>query len=156
MEDIVGFLILIVTIIISIVASVKKQSGQNKTSQQPLGNTSAESSWEEGEMENSRFQVSSEKANTRENVTDVEENTEEGEEAEEYQWQDDEAPHAKKEERQSATTKTGHEETSYPLKETRKRKTRKKRKKSKIQSIKEKFDIEEGIIYSEIINRKYF
>ena len=158
MEDIIGFLILIVTFIISVIASTKKQSGKNKTGEQPLENTSTEPSGDERETESSRLQSSGEdgaQMDSWDEVTDFEETTEESkEEAEERPGREVTPADEKQGERRESTIKAEHAETS-PLKETSKRKKR-KQKKSKIQEIKEKFDIEEGIIYSEIINRKYF
>lgn len=157
MENIIGFLILIFTLIISVVASVKKQSGQNKTGEQPLDITSADSSGDELLMEDVGYQSDNKKTGSWDEVTDFEEDTKKGEEeAKEISGKEDASSELKKEERQKSTVKTDHAKTSSPLKETRKTKKRKTQKKSKIQSIKEKFDIEEGIIYSEIINRKYF
>ncbi|MFP4621086.1 MAG: hypothetical protein ACLFM7_07210 [Bacteroidales bacterium] len=53
MEDIIGFLILLVTLIISVVASAKKQRGQNKTGEQPFENISDESTGEGWDSESS-------------------------------------------------------------------------------------------------------
>ncbi|MFP4621087.1 MAG: hypothetical protein ACLFM7_07215 [Bacteroidales bacterium] len=96
-------------------------------------------------------------------ITDYEEShKDEAEEEEKEQAeviQGEKEPEETKQKKGSESkVKTQDAETS-PLKETWKEKKHKRGipgKKSKIQEIKEKFDIEEGIIYSEIINKKYF
>lgn len=154
MEDIIGFLILLITIVISVVASVKKQSGQNKTGEQSFENTSTESSGNEREMESAWSQRINETTDYRDEITDYEE--EAGEENEEsVEWRAAGEPAEAKEESPDSTVKTEKEGTA-PFKETRKAKKRKQEKKSKIEEIKERFDVEEGIIYSEILNKKYF
>lgn len=157
MEDIIGFLILMATLIISVVASVKKQGKKNKTSEASFENTSAEYAGVERETEESyRNQSNNKTKDSWDEVTDYEESTGEEEEAQPEEPDEEEKPsEAEQKERGESTVKPGHTESSSP-RETYRTKKRKPEKKSKIQEIKEKFDVEEGIIYSEILHRKYF
>jgi hypothetical protein len=160
MEDVIGFLILLITLIISVAASAKKQRGQNKTTEQSLENTLDESAEKRYVLESSASQTKDEAPASWEQLMGYEEERGEAEEEEteaEEVEEREEAPAAGEDQKagQETTTREKERETS-PYKETYKTKKRRTVKRSKIQEIKERFDVEEGIIYSEILNRKHF
>ncbi len=157
MEDVIGFLILLVTLIISVAASVKKQSGQNKTSEQSFKTTSDESAGKSGVVESSASQNKDDVPASWEEQMGYEEETGEAEEAEaEEPEEKEETPAGESKAKREESTVKATEAKTTPSKETYKTKKRRSIKRSKIQEIKERFDVEEGIIYSEILNRKYF
>lgn len=159
MEDVIGFLILLITLIISVAASAKKQRGQNKTTEQSLENTLDESAEKRYVLESSASQTKDEAPASWEQLMGYEEETGEAEEeeteAEEVEGRE-ETPAVKDQKAGQETTTREKERETTPYKETYKTKKRRTVKRSKIQEIKERFDVEEGIIYSEILNRKHF
>ena len=156
MEDVIGFLILLVTLIISVVASVKKQSGQNKTTEQSFENTLKESSGEGQVLESSVSQTKDEAPASWEELMGYDEETGESEKADAEEIEEKEEMPSREEEYRAEPTVKGGDAEKTPYKETHRTKKRRTGRKSKIQEIKERFDVEEGIIYSEILNRKYF
>lgn len=159
MEDVIGFLILLITLIISVAASAKKQRGQNKTTEQSLENTLDESAEKRYVLESSASQTKDEAPASWEQLMGYEEETGEAEEdeteAEEVEGKE-EAPAGEDQKAGEETLAREREGETTPYKETYTTKKRRTVKRSKIQEIKERFDVEEGIIYSEILNKKYF
>jgi len=148
MEDLIPLLIIVASGIISLVASTRKKKRNNQTA--PSLN---EEDTPTGEQETGQSFFRSEEAEEQEPYGQEEETP--GEETvKERKQRILEAPEASAD---SGPQPGGEKPRVEELSKTRRGRAKKRpAKKRSIEAIKEKFDVKEAIIYSEIINRKYF
>jgi len=174
MEDLLGFLIIAAGIIISIISSVSKNKKKsNAAVPQPDSTQDTEKTENiNTEPEQIRGTVDSNDMTVEEKVKQIKEkkysNYEKQKEKEqkEKQEQEDEYQNQQElDEEYSETTKEEHttskdkeQVANERSQQKAKRKTPKKNteKKSRIEEIQENFDVEKGILYSEILNKKHF
>ena len=171
MEDLIGFLIIAASIIISIISSVSKNKKKSNTAvpqQDTVQNTETTENLNTG-SEQTRGTVDSNDMTVEEKVRQIKEKKysdyerqkerekEEEQEPKNQQELDEEYQEATREE-EDKTSKKEEQLAQERSQQKAKRKTpkRKPRKKSKIEEIQEDFDIEKGILYSEILNKKHF
>ncbi|MBS3806685.1 MAG: hypothetical protein KGY60_04210 [Bacteroidales bacterium] len=148
MEGLIPLLIIVASGVISLVASARKQKRNNQTA--PSLN---EEDSPTGEQEIGQSFFQSEEAGEQE-PNGQEEKAPGEETVEERKQRILEASEASAD---SGQQPGGEKPRVEKLSKTRRGRAKKRpAKKSSIEAIKEKFDVKEAIIYSEIINRKYF
>ncbi|MGM0497395.1 MAG: hypothetical protein ACQESJ_05715 [Bacteroidota bacterium] len=180
MEDLIGFFIIAASIIISIISSVSKNKKKNNTAvpQQDTVQDAGTTQNFNTEPEPIRGTVDSADMTVAEKVkelkakkySDYERQKEKEQEQEEEEEQEQEQEHEPQNQQElngeySETTDEEHKiskekkrvareySRQKAKRETRKRKSKKK---SRIEEIQEDFDVEKGILYSEILNKKHF
>ena len=165
MEDIIGFLIIVGSIIISIISSVSKNKKKQvpatsnipseEDSDSPAFNEDLADSYSEVDssemtVEEKKQQIESKKYSDyerqKEEAQAQEEQEDTTEENAEYDPVDDEEQEPEK---KTVQQKTGS-------KKSKKKQHHPNRKKNRIEEIQEDFDVEKGILYSEILNKKHF
>jgi hypothetical protein len=152
MDNIIGILILIASLIISGIVSTRKQKKNNKNTSDTLDNMSYESGMEQepiegldsisNEDDSEFFGLKQKYEDEKGRVLNNNEKREGTEEEE--QSVNKPSPGIEKDKAGSMAQAIG----TTPKKTVRK--------KTKIQEVKGKFDAKKAIVYSEIINRKYF
>jgi len=147
MEDLIPLLIIVVSGIISLFASARKQKRNNQTT-----GTFEEKDTNTGDQEIGQSFFRNEEEEQPANGQEEEPRREETlAERKQRLHEESEAPSIPGQ--QPREQKPMVEELSKPQSARIKKRPGEK---SSIEAIKEKFDVEEAIIYSEIINRKYF
>ena len=154
MENIIGVLILITSLIISGIVSARKQKKENKNTTDTLHNTTDEPTLDQEPAE----YIDSLRSQSNWAFSGLEEEDEE-EDEKETAFSPHERFEKNTEEEQDVSQPSWDVEKDKPEsmgQEIGKPKKIKNHKKTKIQLIKTRFNAREAIIYSEIINRKYF
>lgn len=149
MEEIIGFLIILASIVISIISSVKKQSGNNNEEVSAFEEDNDGGQEQPAGME--RFNTVLQYADEgRERYQQQQYNSFEDEEPEEREIEEKRENKEKAKENISVTQPSGVETKA----DTSKNKSKKQ--KHFLWQLKRDFDPKKAVIYSEIINRKYF
>ncbi len=177
MENIIGFLIILVSIIISIISSVNKKSRQKtapvttasneetqgfsadlQNEQYNFQSNAAITDSPDMTVEEKRKQIEAKKYSDYERQKETqqeapdEETEVETEETEVYEEEEDISSEEKpaKEEKQSDIRQPAKTIGKQPAKKRRKRKS------TPVEEIQRDFNLEKGILYTEILNRKHF
>ena len=175
MEDLIGFLIIAGSIIISIISSISKNKKKSNTAvSQPdstrdtgkTENIKAESEQIRGTVDSNDMtveekvkQIKEKKYSDYERQKEKEQKEKQEQEENEYQNQqepDEEYLETSEEERKTSKDEERVIQEGSQQKTKRKTPKRNPEKKSRIEEIQENFDVEKGILYSEILNKKHF
>lgn len=148
MEEIIGFLIILASIVISIISSMKKQSANNN---EEVGAFPDNDGSQEQPANMERF-------NTVPKFTDEAEDEYRQKQYDRFEDEESEGTEIDERKENNEKVKEDISVTTSPRVETKSVKSKKKAKKQKhfLWQLKRDFNPKKAVIYSEIINRKYF